>query len=224
MKRRVLHLLSLSIFFILSSCAGYHFNTSNNPLIGYDIKSVAVPMFINRSNIAGLSPMMTKEIILTLNEYSGLRVYGGDNQSADAVLVGILESEDLKNKTFKTTETVFTDDKLKESIGNRTPFYIPIETSYKFTMRIFLIKRPTAQELELLASELGKNIVRNPKIVLREVLDVTSSFSRVVADNTSSSSGGEVNFVKNKGVLNKSLEDACVSAASNFKQVVLNAF
>ena len=73
-------------------------------------------MFINRTNIAGLSPMMTKEIILTLNEYSGLRVYGGDHQAADAVLVGVLESEDLKNKTFKTTETVFTDKKLQESI------------------------------------------------------------------------------------------------------------
>lgn len=224
MKRRALHLLSLVLFLLLSSCAGYHFNTSNNPLIGYDIKSVAVPMFINRTNIAGLSPMMTKEIILTLNEYSGLRVYGGDHQAADAVLVGVLESEDLKNKTFKTTETVFTDKKLQESIGSRTPFYIPIETSYKFTMRIFLIKRPTAQELELLASELGKNIVQHPKVVLKEVLDVSSSFSRVVADTTSTSSGGDVNFVKNKGVLNKSLEDACVSAASNFKQVVLNAF
>ena len=71
---------------------------------------------------------------------------------------------------------------------------------------------------------MGKNIVQHPKVVLKEVLDVSSSFSRVVADTTSTSSGGDVNFVKNKGVLNKSLEDACVSAASNFKQVVLNAF
>jgi hypothetical protein len=86
MKRRALHLLSLAIFLLLSSCAGYHFNTSNNPLIGYDIKSVAVPMFINRTNIAGLSPMMTKEIILTLNEYSGLRVYGGDFEYEDKLV------------------------------------------------------------------------------------------------------------------------------------------
>lgn len=224
MKRRALHLMSLLIFAFLSSCAGYHFNTSNNPLIGYDIKSVSVPMFINRTNIAGLSPLMTKEIILTLNEYSGLRVFSGEDSSADAVLVGVLESDDLKNKTFKTTETVFTDKKLQDSIGKRAPFYLPIETTYKFTMRIYLIKRPSKEELDLLASELGKQVVLNSKVVLKEALDVTNSFSRIVADTTTATSGGDVNFVKNKGILSKSLEDACVSAASEFKQVVLNAF
>jgi hypothetical protein len=224
MKHRALHVLLFCVLFIFSGCAGYHFKTNNNPLIGYDIRSVAVPMFINRTNIAGLGPMMTKEIILALNEYSGLKVYGGDNDNSDAVILGILESEDLINQTFKTEESLFTDKKIQESIGKRLPFYYPAKTSYRFNLRIVIIKRPSKEEINLLLSDIGSKIVAHPKIVLQETLNVTGSFTRAASDNLTSTSGGEVNFVKNKGILVKSLQDVCIQTANNFKQVVLNAF
>lgn len=222
-----IRLLKVFLFFFTSlviSCAGYHFNTNNNPLIGYDIKSISVPMFINRTNIPALNTYMTKEIVFVLNEFSGLKITSGENENADAVLLGILESEDQYNKTFKDSETLFTDRDIKESIGNRPPFYYGSKTTYKFQVRYVLIKRPSNSEIELLTSELGKNIKVHPKIVLDETLDVSGNFSRAISPNVNASDGGQVNFVKNKGLLIKSLQDISISAAKDFKQVVLNAF
>ena len=128
MKVRFFSLIVLLV--TLSSCAGYHFNTTNNPLIGYDIRSVAVPMFVNRSVIPELAAPFTKEIIFALSDYSGIRVYSGDNDKADAVLIGIIESRDHYNSVVKTTQTLFTDKTIKSSIGERSPFYYPITTAF----------------------------------------------------------------------------------------------
>lgn len=217
-------ILLLSLLVLGVSCGGYHFTTNNNPLIGYDIKSIAVPMFINRSNIPELAAPMTKEITLTLNDYDGLRVVSGDSKSADAVLIGIIESKDLINDTLKTSQYLFTDNTVKSSVGERSPFYYPIESTYTLTFRVILIKRPTKQELEMITSDLGKFMKVNPKVVLMDQFDLTSTFSRVVAESSTPDSAGEVNFTKNKGVLEKNLQETSVRAAQNFKQVVLNAF
>jgi len=217
-------ILLLSLLILSVSCGGYHFNTNNNPLIGYDIKSIAVPMFINRSNLPELAAPMTKEITLTLNDYDGLRVYNGDNEKADAVLIGIIESKDLIKETLKTTQYLFTDNTMKSSVGNRSPFYYPIETKYDLTFRVILIKRPSKEEMELLTTDLGKFMSVNPKVVLMDQFDLTSTFSRVVADSSTPDSAGKTNFTKNRGVLEKSLQETATRAAQNFKQVILNAF
>jgi hypothetical protein len=208
----------------LTSCSGYHFNTNNNPLIGYDIKTVAVPMFINRSVLPQLAAPMTKEIILALNNYTGLRVLSGDNENADAVLIGILESKDHYNEVITTTQTLFTEGDITKSIGNRSPFYYPVQTTYNFSLRIILIKRPTAEELALFTSDLGRMIKVHPKIVLEDTIGLTGNFARVASPTNTATAAGEVNFVKNKGIFDKSLQDTCYQAAQTFKQVVLNAF
>ena len=208
----------------LASCAGYHFNTNNNPLIGYDIRSVAVPMFVNRSVIPELAAPMTKEIIFALNDYSGIKVFSGDHKNADAVLIGIIDSNNYYNEAVKTTQTLFTDNTIKESIGDRSPFYFPVQTSYQFTLRIILIKRPSKEELELLTTDLGEYMKVNPKVVLMDTINITGSFSRVVGETTTSNAVGKTNFVKNKGIFEKSLQETSMNAAKTFKQVVLNAF
>lgn len=208
----------------LASCAGYHFNTNNNPLIGYDIRSVAVPMFINRSVIPELAAPMTKEIIFALNDYSGIRVFSGDNKNADAVLIGIIDSKNYYNEAVKTTQTLFTDNTIKDSIGDRSPFYFPVQTSYEFTLRVILIKRPSKEELELLTTDLGEYMKVNPKVVLMDTINITGSFSRVVGETTTVNAVGKTNFVKNKGIFEKSLQETSMNAAKTFKQVVLNAF
>lgn len=208
----------------LASCAGYHFNTNNNPLIGYDIRSVAVPMFVNRSVIPELAAPMTKEIVFALNDYSGIRVFSGDNASADAVLIGIIESRDHYNDVVKTTQTLFTDDTVKESIGSRAPFYYPVQTSYEFSLKIILIKRPSKEELELLTTDLGQFMKVNPKVVLMDTINISGNFSRVVGETTTSNAIGKTNFTKNKGIFEKSLQETSMNAAKTFKQVVLNAF
>lgn len=209
---------------ILTSCAGYHFNTNNNPLVGYDIRSIAVPMFINRSIIPELAAPMTKEIILALNDYSGIRVYSGDNDQADAVLIGVIETKDHYNDVVKTTQSLFSNDKIKSSIGNRSPFYYPAQTSYEFLLKIILIKRPSKEELDLLTTSLAHFMKANPKVVLMDTINISGSFSRIVGESTTPNAPGKTNFVKNKGVFEKSLQESSMNAAKTFKQVVLNAF
>src|SRR4051812_41704061 len=109
MKVRFLLWLILIILPLAAGCSGYHFNTNNNPLIGYDIKTVSVPMFINRSVLPQLAAPMTREITLALNDYSGLKIFSGDNQNADAVLIGIIESMDHFNEVVTTTQNLFTE-------------------------------------------------------------------------------------------------------------------
>ena len=208
----------------LSSCAGYHFNTNNNPLIGYDIRSVAVPMFVNRSVINELAAPMTKEVIFVLNSYSGLKVLSGDNDKADAVLIGIIESKNHYNDVVKTTQSLFSDNTIKSSVGDRSPFYYPVQSSYEFTLRIVLIKRPSKEELDLLTTDLGQFMKVNPKVVLMDTINIAGSFSRVVGETTTPNAIGKTNFVKNKGIFEKSLQETSMNAAKTFKQVVLNAF
>ncbi len=212
------------LIFVLSSCAGYHINSYHNPLIGYDIKSIAVPMFINRSNIVGLSAPMTKEIVMSLHDYSGLKVYGGNNDSADAVLLGIIEAPQHINHAISSSEPVFTEGDIKSSIGDRAPFYYPTKTTYQFSVRFIFIKRPTKEDLDLLTSELGSSVKLHPKIVLQETLNFSGSFSRAVNKNINPGDPGEVNFVKNRGILEKSIMEMSQEAANTFKQVVLNVF
>lgn len=221
MKVRLIYLIFL---LFIAGCAGYHFNTNNNPLIGYDIKTISVPMFVNRSNLPNLAGPMTKEIILALSDYSGLKVFSGNNDSADAVLIGIIESSDHYNDTVTTTQTLFTDQNLKSSVGNRSAFYYPVQTSYNFSLRVILIKRPSKAEIDLFTSDEVPMAKIHPKVVLTDTIPLSGSFSRVAAETFSSSAPGELNFVKNKGIFEKSLQDTCYQAAQTFKQVVLNAF
>jgi hypothetical protein len=208
----------------LASCSGYHFNTNNNPLIGYDVKTIAVPMFINRSVLPQLAAPMTKEIILALNDYSGLKVVSGDNENADAVLIGIIESKDHYNQVVHTTQSLFTEGDIASSIGNRSLFYYPIQTTYDFSLRVILVKRPSEAELALFTSDFGPRILVHPKVVLEDVINLSGNFARIVGPTSTVTAAGEVNFVKNKGVFEKSLQDTSFQAAQNFKQVVLNAF
>ena len=222
MKVRFFSILLFTL--TLASCAGYHFNTTNNPLIGYDIRSVAVPMFVNRSVIPELAAPLTREITYALNDYSGIRVYSGDSDKADAVLIGVIESRDHYNDVVKTTQTLFTDNTLKSSIGDRSPFYYPVQSSYEFSLRIILIKRPSKEELELLTTDIGQYMKVNPKVVLMDTINVTGSFSRVVGETTTPNAVGKTNFVKNRGIFEKSIQETAMNAAKTFKQVVLNAF
>lgn len=214
----------LFVLLALTSCAGYHVNTNNNPLIGYDIRSVAVPMFINRSVIPELAAPLTREITFALNDYSGLRVFSGDNEAADAVLIGVIESRDHYNEVVQTTQELFSESTIKTSTGSRSPFYYPVKTSYQFDLKIILIKRPSKEELQLLTTDLGQFMKVNPKVVLMDTIQLTGSFSRAVGETTTPNAVGKTNFVKNKGIFERSVQDTAISAAQTFKQVVLNAF
>ena len=210
---------------LLSGCSGYHFNTNNNPLIGYDIKTISVPMFINRSVLPDIAAPMTKEIILTLNDFSGIKILSGDNEKADAVLIGVIDSADHYNEVVKAGQPTLTTGDIAKSIGKRSSFYYPLQTNYNFNLRLILIKRPSKEELDLFSSDLGRLIKIHPKIVLQDIIPLYGTFTRVASATIHGSvTTGEVNFVKNKGIFEKSLQEICYQAGQTFKQVVLNAF
>lgn len=211
------------LFLLMTGCAGYRVNDESNPFISYGVHSVAVPMFVNRSNIENVSGPVTKEIIRLLNQYSKLKVVAGDSDQTDAVLIGVVDSDRNLRDSTKSDERLFTTDKLAESIGARPGFYVPAKTSYTFKMSFYLIKRPTEQERKLFL-ENGQFAKFSPKVVLSETIDLTNSYKRVVNPTNDTAGGGDANFVKNKGLMEKSIQEFAILAAQNFKDVVLNAF
>ncbi len=219
-----MRILLIGLLAILTSCAGYHFVESDNPLAQYGIRSISIPMFVNYTVVPGASAPMTREIAKMLSQYPGLKIYVGENRKADAVLVGTLSSDKRASDFYKTTAEKFTTGELKESIGSRKEFYIPSQTSYKMDLNLILIKDPTILDKKLLESDMKKFMNRHPRVVFSETIPLNASFTRSVDANLSPDQGGAVNYTRNKGLFNKSLETLAQSAAATFKEVILNAF
>lgn len=206
---------------LISACAGYHVSYRDNPLLSYDIRSVAVPMFVNRSVIPHVAAPMTQEIVSVLNQYDGLKVVAGESETTDSILLGIIDSNEKINETITAKSTEFSEG--KTSLGNRQPFYYPSELSYSLRLQLILIKRPSQAELELFKSDLGQYLKLHPKAIINEVIPLSGSYQRVANDNTTGS-GGDVNYVKNVGIFEKSVQDLSRSAAITFRDLILNAF
>ena len=207
--------------FLFVSCAGYHVSYNDNPLLSYDIRSVAVPMFVNRSVFPNAAPLITQEIVGVLNQYHDLKVVAGESFETDAILLGIVDSREKMSEAMKATATEFSDG--KASIGNRPDFYYPSEISYELSLNVIIIKRPTKEELELFKTDLGAYLNLHPKVIINENLSLAGSFQKV-ANDKGYKLGGDVNYVKNEGIFEKSLQDVARNAAINFRDLILNAF
>lgn len=208
---------------VIVSCSGYHFKRVDNPLEAYEIRSVAIPMFVNRSAIADVGSYLTKEMTLSLSGYKNLKIYAGENSDADAVLVGVVRADDHLTSVYKNG-TVFTDGNLKSAIEGRNSFYVPSSTSYSLRLQLVLIRRPTKEDRQMLESELGPYLNAHPRIVLNETLPLSGSFTREVLGNVGPDAGQTVNYTKNRALLDKSLQNMAKDAARTFRQEVLDAF
>jgi hypothetical protein len=213
-----LNILSLVLFY---SCAGYHVNYNDNPLLSYDIKTLSVPMFINRSVFPHIASPMTQEVVKVLNQYHDLKVIPGEDLGADGVLVGIIESDEKISEVLKTKSQGFSEG--KNSTGNRLDFYYPNEQSYQLKLRIVLIKNPSENELKLLNSNFTEFMKLHSKVIIDEKISLSNNFSRVANDSTATG-GGDVNFVKNEGIFERSIQEVSRNAATSFRDLILNAF
>ncbi len=211
---------------ILSSCSGYRIKNTGNPFESYKIRTLTVPMFVNHSTVAKASVPFTKEFVRLLSRYPNLKVYSGeDTAGMDAILIGIVTSKKYLHQTFVTKNEKFTEGKLKNSIGDRREFFVPTATGYEVSLRVVLIKNPRKAEVELAKSELAAYLQSNPsKIIFNHVMDVTGSFNREAGDTVNPDSPGTVNFSKNKGNFESSLSSTAKSAATQFKETVLDVF
>ncbi|TNF03674.1 MAG: hypothetical protein EP326_02185 [Deltaproteobacteria bacterium] len=224
----VLKKMTLLILFILGlcfqGCSGYRVKNSENPLAIYGIRTLAIPVFVNHSTLSKISGPLTTEIKSLMMSYVDLRVQSEYRGSSDAVLLGIIESPKHKNETVKATGSKFTTGDIEATIGTRNEFFIPQQNEIKLVLRLILIKAPSAQELELAKGDLGKFMKSHPRVIFSENMDVTAAFSREIAGNLSPDNAGVVNFSKNKKAQYESLRLAAKSVATNFKEVVLDAF
>lgn len=209
---------------MVSSCSGYRVKNSENPLAIYGINTLAIPVFVNHSSISKVAGPLTSEIKALMMGYMDLRVQSEYRASSDAILLGIVESSKYKTDTVKATGSKFTTGDIEATIGDRSEFFIPQTNEVQLRLRLILIKAPTAQDLELAQGKLGKYMDHHPRVIFSEYLDVSAAFSREIAGNLSPDNGGVVNFSKNKKAQAVAIQAAAKSVATNFKEVVLDAF
>jgi hypothetical protein len=197
---------------------------TDNPFAQYGINTVAVPMFLNNSNIPRIATSLSNEIIKVLDDYSALKLYPGEFISADGILLGIIDSKRSQKETFQVSNRIFTEGKQKESLGDRRQFYIPSSIKYEATLRLILIRNPSGDDVKLARSNLRAYLQTGPKIVFNETFPLNGVYDLNIAENNSPDDGGVVNGTKNRYALENSLNGLAVATAQNVRRVLLDAF
>jgi hypothetical protein len=194
--------------------------SSSNPFEQYGIKSLSIPTFYNKSSLSGVSSLMTREFYQQLNSIQGLKLNSGLDQSADAVLVGVISSSEKLMGAVRPSQIREAQTVAPNAVADRRSFYIPTQSTVMLRVQVFVIKRPTKAEIELLQTELGSKVPTHGKIVFNEVFNVSRSFDHEIRDGVSTST----NFTQTRGGQIKTLGLLAEDAARNFKEMVLYAF
>jgi hypothetical protein len=214
--------LSSFLFIMLfsSSCADYRFQTLDNPFYQYGINSISVPMFYNQSNFANVSPAFTKEVYKMLSGFKGLKAQGG-NANSDATLIGIIESQDSRKQSRLATNPRSVENIAGSDLGGkRGDFAIPATNTLSLRLRVIVIKKPSKEEINLLKSNLGKQEFISSKIIFKETIPISASFTREFLTGDASS----VNHSQNLGAQRNSLFAMARSASQSFREMILYAF
>lgn len=214
----------LIIIPLFIGCSGYHFRNQNNPLEYLEIKSLAIPMFVNRSVLPTVNGPFTQEFSLLFSEYSGIKVKSANGNDTDAVLLGIVYSPVSRKETVTTINEKFTSGLLQPSMGVRNPIYLPYTKQVHLKVRLVLIKKPSRELLEILSSENGELLKSHPKIIFDRMIDVTISYTGSLDVNESVDDGGVLNFTKNHSFLSSNVKKMARIAANKFKEEMINAF
>jgi hypothetical protein len=213
----------LFLIFIFSGCSSYQVVNPVNPFSQYGIKKLAIPMFYNKSSVNGAAQLMTKEFYQAMSSIEGLTLVSGKDKSADAVLVGIVQSPGATNQLRETvvpSQLRQADQVTPNAVSGRRQFYVPTQSTINLRVRVFVVKRPNAKEIELLQTELGAKVNAQGKIVFNEEFVVSEVFDHDIRDGSSNSR----NFTQTRGGRNKALTTLSRQAADNFKEMILYAF
>jgi hypothetical protein len=217
------------LFVFLVSCSGYRLKRGENSLFYNEgIRSLAIPMFINQTMYPHVAGALTIETSKVLASVSGLTIFSGESDNADAILVGVVSSPLREAESIRTDAIKATEGTLDGSLGNRSGFFVPTSSRYKISVRYFLIKSPSSYELELLKSKvagrLEQNLMVNPKVVFNQTFNYEGSFNREIATNDGPDSGGVVNYTKTKKFFEQSLNSIAKGAARDLRELILNVF
>ena len=214
-----MRLLYFILTLFLFSCAGYRFQQKDNPFKQYGIKSIAVPMFYNQSTLPNITSYFTKEIYNMISDFDGLKIVNA--RRADAVLVGIIESEDRLIDTIvpgspRSVENLIEDD-LESTRGE---FYVPSSSDVRLRLKLIVIKAPTEEEIKFLRSKKSSKAFLSSKIIFKEEIALSRSFTREIFGKESK----VINHSQNKGALKKTIVALSKEAAETFKEMILYAF
>lgn len=210
----------LLIIFLFSACSNYRFQSKANPFAQYFIDSLAVPMFYNHSNISNVSGVFTREVYHALLDFSDLKLTVSDKK-ADAVLIGIISSrEKLKDSistvSSKSVKNTFGEDALGKT---REDFVVPSVNQMNLTLRIIVIRHPTAEEINFLQKDITQHALSS-KIIFNEVIPLSESYTL----KELRSEGTQVLGVQNRGVEKQAVFNLAKKAAISFKDMILYAF
>ncbi len=220
-KKWIFYIVILATFL---GCAGYQFKKNTNPLKIYGIESVSIPMFINRSVYPNVSGLFTKEVITFLSFYPELKVYSGEDSRADAVLIGIIDSNKRLSESTEVVIQKFSENELQESIGDRQKLYIPSTGSYSLSIRLILIKNPNWSVVKLAKSNLAPHLKGNPSIIFNEIFNIKEEFNYIVNETKDIDSSGFYNFTRTKHSFEKAIKISVNKFIDQVKGTFLDVF
>ncbi len=202
-------------------CSGYRYAQTANPLQQYGVDSLSVPMFYNLSSIPEVSSSFTRETYKLLSGFQGLKLRSGWSAKTDAVLIGIVRSDEKMSDTLKPQNLRVAQGVAEKKIGTERPeFYIPGSTNTRLALQVVVVKRPTPEELSLLQSELGPQLPAQGKILFNETFPLESAFYREVFDEEATSVVG----TQNAGALRRAKDNMAIRAAEQIRDMILYAF
>ena len=219
------HLLGILLGFAsllgVSACSGYRYAQTANPLQQYGVDSLSVPMFYNFSSVPEVSSSFTRETYKLLSSFQGLRLRSGWSEKTDAVLIGIVRSDEKMSEVLRPQNLRVAQSVAPNNIGTERPeFYVPGTTNVGLTLQVVVVKRPTPEELSLLQSELGPQIPAQGKILFNESFPLESTFYREVFDDEATSVVG----TQNAGALRRAKDNLALRAAEQIRDMILYAF
>jgi hypothetical protein len=208
------------MIFNLMSCAGYRFRTKKNPFEDNGIRSISIPMFLNKSSLPNVAGVFTREYMLLLNQFPDLTVHSGDDHPSDGILLGIISSPPKYSETVTASGTKLNNG----NFPDRRIFEVPNKNLIQLTVRLVLIKNPGHGKIPLYLSTLGEIMANDPQVIFNQSFPISSEVVLEAADKGPAGSIGETNFTRNKGSIEKNLSEMAKTSANNFKEMILYAF
>ena len=209
------------ILYLVTGCSGYRFTQQENPLSQYGIQSLSIPMFYNYSNLSGVSGEFTRETYRLLTSYSGLKLISGYSEDSDAVLIGIIKTQERLKDSLRPGSMRVAKGQAPVSVGSdRQNFYIPGSTSINVVLQVIVIKKPTEEEIALLKSGIGDQIEQTSRVIFNVALPLTSQFTREVLDGE----GTDVIATQNSGIQRRTVRTLAEQAALSIRDMILYAF
>lgn len=178
-------------------------------------------MFYNYSNFPDVSADFTRETYRLLTGFSGLKLVNGYSENSDAVLIGIIRSRERMVESMRPLNLRVAKNQAPTSVGTkRQNFYVPGTSELELHLRVIVIKKPTEEELALLRSGIGEQIMATSRVIFNESFPLRAALSREILDGE----GTDVVATQNSGVQRRTVRTLAESAAISIRDMILYVF